>query len=243
MVAATLAAVLPTGQALAAPVELVPAYFAPEGSPNPWHTMCEDAPVGSTVILNPHNGPVKRDGKVYAEPMRFCAEHGQRVIGYVFTKYGKRRLATVEKAIAHYYSWYPGIGGIFLDEMAEVATARVEGYYGQLASYVHERGGLVVGNPGDTASTPWQLAAVDEVVTFEGTAADYASYTPAPWVLAAQRGRIANIIFEASEAQMEADCVDAEAHNAGAIYLTDLSESPNPYAALPSYWAAETSRC
>ena len=122
-------------------------------------------------------------------------EHGQRVIGYVYTKYGKRRLATVEKAIAHYYSWYPTVEGIFLDEMAEVPTAKIETYYRQLAAYVHEKGGFVVGNPGDTAATNWQLSAVDQVVTFEGSAAAYATYSPAPWVLAARPQQIANIIF------------------------------------------------
>ena len=185
--------------ALGAPLELVPAYFAPEGSPGPWQTMCEAAPAGSTVILNPNNGPVKRQGKTYAEPVRFCEEHGQRVIGYVFTKYGKRSLGAVERAIAHYYTWYPAVEGIFLDEMAEVPTAKVETYYRQLATYVHAKGGYLVGNPGDTAATPWQLADVDTAVTFEGSAASYASYSPAPWVLAAQPGRTANIVYGASE--------------------------------------------
>src|SRR6202453_3676535 len=115
---ATLGAV----QAFAAPLELVPAYFSPEGTPGPWRTMCEAAPAGSTVILNPDNGPVKREAHVYAEPMRLCKEHGQRAIGYVYTRYGRRSLAKAEKAIADYYSWFPGIEGIFLDEMAEVAT-------------------------------------------------------------------------------------------------------------------------
>ena len=230
-------------QALAAPLELVPAYFAPEGSPDPWQTMCETAPAGSTVILNPNNGPVKRQANVYAEPIRTCEEDGQRVIGYVFTKYGKRRLAAVEKAITHYYTWYPGVEGIFLDEMAEVPSAKVEAYYSQLTAYVHEKGGFVVGNPGDTATTPWQLGAVDEVVTFEGPAAAYAGYSPAPWVLTAASGQIANIVFGASEAEMEADCTKAEADNAGSLYVTDLPERPDPYATLPSYWTSETARC
>ncbi len=234
---------LGSGQALAAPLELVPAYFAPEGSPDPWQTMCAAAPAGSTVILNPNNGPVKREAKVYAGAMRTCEEDDQRVIGYVFTKYGKRRLAAVEKAIAHYYGWYPGVEGIFLDEMAEVPSAKVEAYYVQLTAYVHEKGGFVVGNPGDTATTPWQLGAVDEVVTFEGPAAAYAGYSPAPWVLTAASGQIANIVFGASEAEMEADCTKAEADNAGSLYVTDLPERPNPYATLPSYWTSETARC
>jgi Spherulation-specific family 4 len=231
-------------QALAAPLALIPAYFGPEGSPDPWRTMCEAAPTGSTVIVNPDNGPVKREAKVYAEPMRFCVDHGERVIGYVYTRYGKRSLATVKKAIAHYYSWYPTVEGIFLDEMAEVPTMKVETYYKQLADYVHEKGGFVVGNPGDTADTSWQLSAVDEVVTFEGSAATFATYSPAPWVLAARAQQIANIIFAAPTAsQMEADCVKANDDNAGSVYVTNLPEKPNPYETLPSYWATEAAGC
>ncbi len=228
----------------AAPLELIPAYFSPEGSPDPWQTMCQGAPAGSTVILNPDNGPVKKQAKLYAEPMRFCEEHGQRVIGYVYTKYGKRSLATVEKAIASYYSWYPAVEGIFLDEMAEVPSAKIETYYRQLAAYVHEKGGLVVGNPGDTATTSWQLGVVDLLVTFEGTAAGYATYSPPPWVLAARPQQIANIIFAATTtAQMEAACVKAAGQNTGSIYVTNLPEKPNPYEALPSYWTSETASC
>ena len=47
--------------------ELVPAYFGPEGSPDPWQTMCDDMNAGSTAILNPDNGPVKREAKSYLE--------------------------------------------------------------------------------------------------------------------------------------------------------------------------------
>jgi hypothetical protein len=206
--------------------------------------MCEAAPAGSTVILNPDNGPVKKDAELYAEPVKFCEEHGQRVIGYVYTKYGKRSLATVEKAITHYYSWYPRVDGIFVDEMAEAPSAKIESYYTRIAALVHEKGGFVVGNPGDTAATAWQLGAVDEVVTFEGSAAAYAAYSPAPWVLAARPRQIANIIFAASEiSQMEIDCVKAAEGNAGSIYVTNLPERPNPYEALPSYWTTETVRC
>ncbi len=127
--------------------------------------------------------------------------------------------------------------------MAEVPSAKVETYYRQLTSFVHEKGGFVVGNPGDTASTPWQLGAVDQVVTFEGPSSAYATYSPAPWVLTAAPGQIANIVFAASETEMEADCVKAEAGNAGSVYVTDLPERPNPYATLPSYWSTETAHC
>jgi Spherulation-specific family 4 len=224
--------------------ELVPAYFGPEGSPDPWHTMCAEMSAGSTAIVNPDNGPVKREAKAYLEAIGYCHERGQKVIGYVYTRYGKRSIKSVEKAIGDYYSWYPTVDGIFLDEMTERPTAKVEAYYATLERYVHEKGGIVVGNPGDTASTAWQLSDVDEVVTFEGSAAQFTIYEPASWVLQAKPGQIADIIFAATDtAQMEAACEKAGLDNAGSVYVTNLPEKPNPYETLPAYWSTETERC
>jgi hypothetical protein len=231
-------------QALGAAHELVPAYFEPGGSPNPWHTMCDRMAAGSTAIVNPDNGPVKREAKVYLEAMKYCQERGQKVIGYVYTRYGRRSINKVERAIGDYYSWYPTIQGIFLDEMAEAPSAKIESYYRALESLVHEKGGIVVGNPGDTSSTAWQLSDVDEVVTFEGSAAEFATYKPAAWVLQGKAEQIANIVFGASEtSQMEDICEQAEEQNAGSVYVTNLPEKPNPYETLPSYWSSETERC
>jgi hypothetical protein len=232
------------GPASGAARELVPAYFGPEGSPDPWLRMCEGMQPGSTVIVNPNNGPVKREAKAYLKAMEYGQVRGQSVIGYVYTRYGKRSIRKVEKAIREYYRWYPTVQGIFLDEMAEEPSATIETYYKSLESYVHERGGFVVGNPGDTAATPWQLNDADVVVTFEGSAGAFATYTPASWVTKAKPEQIANIIFAASgAAQMEASCAKAQEGNAGLRYVTDLPEQPNPYATLPSYWSTETARC
>ena len=63
-------------------------------------------------------------------------------------------------------------------------------------------------------------------------------------MLAARAQQIANIIFAAPEAsQMESACVKAASENAGSIYVTSLPERPDPYEALPSYWATETASC
>jgi len=235
---------LGSARALAGVHELVPAYFTAAGSPDPWDTMCEDMTAGSIAIVNPNNGPVKRDAKGYLPAMKYCEERGQKVIGYVYTHYGKRSLKKVEKAIGEYYSWYPTVEGIFLDEMAELPSPKLETYYQALEGYVHARGGIVIGNPGDTAPSAWQLNVLDAVVTFEGSAVQYATYEPAPWVLTAKPEQIANIVFAASgTAQMEAACAKAAAQNVGLLYVTDLAEQPNPYETLPSYWSTETERC
>ncbi len=242
--ASACALVAPATIAAAPSTELVPAYFGPEGSPDEWQTMCSAMSAGSSAILNPDNGPVKREAGKYLEALKYCHERSQNVIGYVYTRYGRRSIKAVEKAIGDYYSWYPGVQGIFLDEMAEAPTPKLETYYATLEAYVHARGGFVVGNPGDTSSTAWQLGEVDVLVTFEGSAAQFAAYTPAAWVLRAEPAQIANIIFAATgPAQMEAACEKAAAANTGSIYVTNLPEKPNPYESLPSYWLTETERC
>ncbi len=239
----TLAAILVLSPAASAGARLlVPAYFAPEGSPSPWQAMCDSSQAGSIAILNPHNGPVKKQAALYAPAIAHCLEAGWRVVGYTYTRYGRRKLATVEKAISRYYQWYPGIEGIFLDEMAEADTPATEAYYGALRDFIRERGGLIVANPGDTAATGWQLADTDLLVTFEGPASQYASYTPAPWVAAAGTERIANIVFAAAGGA-PATCSQATTQGAGYRYVTDLPEAPNPYAALPSYWQPELEDC
>jgi hypothetical protein len=234
----------PAPAAAAMPAELVPAYFTPEGSPDPWQSMCEAGPPGSIAILNPRNGPVKRAADSYLPAITYCREQGWRVVGYVFTRYGKRSLKAVEKAIANYYLWYPGVEGIFFDEMAEAPSAKTQAYYASLAADVHERGGVAIGNPGDTAATNWQLAVMDTIVTFEGSAESFASYRPAAWVGEAGPARIADIVFAApGAAAMEAVCRQATEQGAGFVYVTDLPERPNPYAALPSYWDSEREGC
>jgi hypothetical protein len=244
--------------------QLVPAYFYPSGTPNPWHTMCENmdsAGYGSTAIMNPDNGPGPEKGPseaektAYTKAIEFCQNEGQNVIGYVYTQYTKRNLKEVENAVSDYYSWYPEIQGIFVDEMAQAPLSKaectectgmtVEGYYKTLYTFIHEKGGPasgVIGNPGAAASTAWQLdaPAADEVVTFEGTGTAFAAYKPPQWVIHKSPEEIGTIIYDVSgTTQMEEVCAKAEEDdNAGLIYITD-----HPYDELPSYWLTEAERC
>jgi hypothetical protein len=238
--------------------QLVPAYFYPSGSPNPWHTMCDamnSEGDGSTAVINPASGPGTSADPNYTAAVEYCQEDGQNVIGYVYTQYTKRSLATVEAAISAYYSFYPTIDGIFLDEMAQTPTATaecagctmtVESYYKTLYSYIHgvDSEADAIGNPGAPAATAWQLnaPAADEVVTFEGSSASYATYSPPSWVLHKHSNEIANIVYSAPSTSLTTDCAKAETDNAGLVYVTNRG-LPNPYEALPSYWLTETEIC
>ena len=252
---------VPAAAASAQPLQLVPAYFSATGTPNPWDTMCGamgQAGPGSVAILNPANGPGRKADPNFAAALSYCHLEGQRVIGYVYTRYGQRPIAKVEADIDKYFSYYPTIDGIFLDNMADVPTAKakapckgctmtVASYYSTLYAYVHDKApGLeVIGNPGDAASTPWQLTTpvADAVVIFEGSSTTYQSFKPPSWVQQVPAGEIANIVYAAPIGSLASDCALATADGAGLVYVTNLALKPDPYAALPSYWTTETATC
>lgn len=232
--------------------QLVPAYFYPDwwNTPNNWTRMCDEmnrTGGASTAVMNPSTGPGASANPDYAQAIAGCHASGQHVIGYVHTSYGRRASATVRAEIDAYYAFYPGIDGIFLDEMSNDPVTRA--YYRSLYQYVrgkplpHE----VVGNPGAAAPTAWQLSTpvADAVLIFEGTASDYARWSPPGWVRNQVASRIANAIYDTpDESAMRQVCATSKTRNAGYAYVTD-DVLPNPWDTLPAgtYWTNSVAAC
>jgi hypothetical protein len=236
--------------AAASQLELVPAYFYPDwwDTPNDWYEMCAPAGGGQlTAVMNPNSGPSTSANADYQNVIAYCHAQGQRVIGYVHTSYGTRSLAKVEADIDAYYRFYPGIDGIFVDEMSNDSTTK--SYYQAVYAYVHAKPGAddVVGNPGTPASTGWQLTTpvADQVVIFEGAAADYLSWHPPAWTASFSPSKFSNMVYAAATVTaMQQVCAYSKTVRDGWIYVTD-GVLPNPYGALPesAFWAGEVSAC
>ena len=237
---------------------LVPAYFYPDwyNAGNKWYRMCNamNTSVGKSVaIMNPASGPGTKANADYTKVLAYCHAKKQKVIGYVDTGYGTVDLAAVIAAINKYYSFYPGIDGIFLDQMANDPAKAVVGslnartYYRSL--YVHIKGRtagteLVVGNPGAAAKTAWQLAApaVDVAVIFEGTAATYAAWNAPAWVSTYRATRFSHLVYATTAASRQQVCAASRARNGGYLYVTN-DVLPNPWNTLPPYWSQEAPTC
>jgi hypothetical protein len=228
---------------------LVPAYFYPDHwrTPNLWYSMCdglERAAPGSITVMNPYNGPDTARNPDYQQVLTYCQSAGQKVIGYVHTSYGARSARAVKADIDAYYRYYPGIDGIFLDEMSNRAST--QSYYRGLYRHVKGKGrNLVVGNPGAAADTSWQLdtPVTDTVVVFEGSASAFASWTPPPWVLTQPPSRIAHLVHASPDAaSMAAACLKSQQAGGGYAYVTD-DQLPNPWDTLPTYWDEELGAC
>ena len=203
------------------------------------------------VIFNPASGPgTIRDPNYVTEdgtggPLVDLKNAGAKIYGYVATNYAVRSIDLVKADIDLYVdTLYPKlIDGFFLDEMSN-DLANV-GYYSGIDAYSKNKiaGAPVVGNPGvsGTQNPSGQSnfsiddygASVDVIMTFEQTAANYASlYSPPSWT----SGSEAHLLHTA-ESEISSLIQDALVNDVNYLYITD-DVLDNPWDALSSSWAA-----
>ena len=138
--------------------------------------------------------------------------------------------------IQKYSSWY-GISDIVVDEAATDCTTEAS-YYAPLYAYIQAHGGSEMLNPGTTTSQCY-MAATDILDIFEGTYASYVNVTYPAWIKAYPASRFFNEVYSVATANDMTNVVaKTQASNIGWVYVTNLG-LPNPYNALPSYWATE----
>jgi len=231
---------------------LIPAYFFPSGTI--WQDTCAQIrgrPAIAVLIMNPNSGPAGSAIPSYEAAMASCQGKMQSVIGYVSTDYASRErpLEAVKGDIDNYYAFYPGINGIFFDEMSN--KPEDQNHYRELYLHVKKRSptAAVVGNPGSPADTAWQVTdpiIADVLVVFEGpwrrrtdlvdgngnpvpdTATPYEGWNPPAWVLSRPRRIFAHLVYESPSAgHTQAICeLSYKEKNAGWIYVTRDGRQP-----------------
>lgn len=225
---------------------LIPSYFYPSGTNNPWTQLNTAASsIAITAILNPASGPGATLDTNYLNAVSSLRANGGRVIGYVSTSYGERPIADVKADIAKYKSLYP-LDGIFLDEMTNTNDATSLAYYTEVRTYIQtlDPNWRVTGNPG-TSTTPAYLTApaADTLVTYEGYSG-YATATPPTWTNSYATRRFSNLVYRVPSTSLTSTIDAAISKRAGYVYVTDdgaanATDGGNPWNALPSYWNAE----
>ena len=208
----------------------------------------------SIAIMNPNSGPGTSRDALYTTAIDDCHVRGQRVVGYLTSDYGQRTLSQVYAEIDTYYSLYPKIDGILVDEMVNCDVCvfmngmSVPVYYSRIYSHVKQKSasvGVVVGNPGAAASSNWQVDSTpvaDIVVVFEGPRSSYTSWTPPTWVLNAPATKLSQIIYANPAANRASVCGKTRTTNSGFVYVTD-GILPNPFNPLASYWPLVAPTC
>lgn len=218
----------------------VVSYFYPGPA---WAPLVSAEP-GIATIINPNSGVGPVIDPNYLAQTQAVQAAGGTVWGYVYTTYAARAIGVVEAEILKYFQWY-GVDGIFCDETstnpADVAYYIALRTYAQGAATTYSRTSRFVINPGTQTDVVYGAGtAADLICNFEGTAATYqSSYSAPAWVATKPASLFYHIVHDASALQLGPIVLLATARNAGTIYVTD-GTAPNPYNALPSYWAAES---
>jgi hypothetical protein len=214
----------------------VPSYIYPGA---PWTQIDAGQPTVDLAIINPASGPGTAPDPNYASQVTTSQAAGVDVIGYVHTSYGARSLSTVENEVSEYESWYH-VNGIFVDEASTSCNVEAS-YYAPLYAFIHAQSGLdlTVLNPG-TSTNSCYMAASDILLAYEGNPAGLpaAGHLPS-WAASYPSSRFWGVVYGASGTSALASTLSTlESDGFGQVYVTD-GQLPNPYGALPSYWAQE----
>lgn len=227
----------------------VPSYQDP-GSAE-WNAWA--APGSQSVgimIVNENNGDDTSYHPASAAAIRSARANGIFVVGYVYTGYGQRDLATVRDRVDAVYRNYL-VDGIFFDEAPTdcLAANPVGGtnysYYQQLAEFVRTRqagGRLVILNPGTQPANDCWMSIANILVTAESSSfGDYTkNYQDQPWFHGYAPERFWHIVYAApGNDQLQQIVALSQARGAGWLYVTNLG-GDNPYAGPPSYWNSES---
>ncbi|MBC8132507.1 MAG: spherulation-specific family 4 protein [Deltaproteobacteria bacterium] len=210
---------------------IVPLYTYPTDAS--WSAIAsakrERPSVAVMAIVNPASGPGTTVDSNYTIGINNLRAAGIKVLGYVATGYAARSEATVQMEMDRWRSFYPGVEGVFFDEMSNVAGQ--ENYYRRQDTYARSKGfNFTVGNPGTDTRASY-VGVVNTIIVYES-----AGTAPLPtWYTGHARENFAVIPYRVPS--LNAAYVATARQSVGFIYMTN-DDLPNPWDSLPSYFPA-----
>lgn len=210
----------------ACPRVLMPAYAPPDRVAR----AAGETVRSGMVVINPANGPGRAAHPAYRRAVEVAHANGLQVLGYVATRWGRRRLSDVTAEAAHHAAWY-GTDGVFLDEAAS-APEEVDVYREMTEGVASVGADIVVLNPG-VVPAPGYFGIADAVVTYEGPLSTYrAAQEQSPaWLSEVPASRIAHLVYDVPPGRI-GDVLRLARH-AGYVYAT-TGVPPNPWRVLTS---------
>lgn len=211
-------------------------YLAPG---EPWSRLLELRDLRQ-VVLNPANGAGPALDPDYAEVVRDAHTADVRVLGYLPTRYGTRDAMEVLAEAEDYVAWY-GVDGFFVDE----TTSGPPGvdYYAGLVGALRERGAETIAlNPGAVPDERYMWIG-DQVVVFEGPAAEYSQLSMPPWASKYAPERFWSVVYGLDiEAGPNPVVLHSIANRIGLLWVTD-DAGGNPYDTVPDAVRLDVGRC
>jgi hypothetical protein len=214
---------------------LIPLYTSP-GHPS-WATVkaakLAHPRVAVVAVVNPSSGPGNAASSAYTSGIADLTAAGVKVIGYVYTDYGRRAATTVQADIDRWRMFYPQVSGIFFDEQAYQPGS--EAYYRQITAYARAAGlPFTVGNPGVDSNESY-VGTVDLILIYESAGLPPLSRLMGWHTKYDRRGF--GVIPHAVPSLDAPSFVASIKPYVGFIYVQS-DTLPNPWDSVPSYFPA-----
>jgi hypothetical protein len=210
---------------------IIPLYSYPVGSyEREWQRLYNLTTVNDVfVIVNVSNGPGGYTDPNFLNAITTLRSRGFKVIGYVLTRYGSRRLEDVKNDMDKWLSFYGSerIDGFFIDEVVENYD-----YYRDIFQHARSRNKLVILNPGTNMDVRF-FAIADKIVVFENSLAvfenfHYTNYT------GLDPKRVCTIVYETPQDKVSYVENKAKQNKSRCLYIHDRGE-PEVYFYLSPY--------
>ncbi len=226
---------------------LIPLYIYPDLNQDnsEWKKLIDtkraNPDIEIVAIVNPSNGHFRDKDNNFSQGIKELVEADIKVVGYVYTKYGKRDTQDVIDDIEAYQEFYKedGVSGIFFDETS--TKANLLNYYSNLSSEAKSRDlRYIVLNPGITTDQSYVDSGIaDLIVTYENPNEKLLSNPPATYNTPTKTTELSLLIYE-----MEDDNVDdlisfAREHKFSYIYFTEDGSDGNPWDSISQYFEDE----
>lgn len=229
---------------------IVPLYIFPGSSPgcSAWATLISTISAHRStsffLIVNPASGPGAPNSQPDPTSYQGCipklkAFSNVKVVGYVPTGAGSRAASAVNQDIATYAGWSAAFRpqGIFFDEVNP--TPSLLSTYTAFAQTARSSfgNGFVILNPGSNVGSTGYFSIADQIVTSENFFSAFSS-SQLSFSASSPANKQAVILHDAPStppSSLISQLVGSD--GIGSLYITDDTESLNPYDSLPSQFA------
>jgi hypothetical protein len=213
---------------------IIPLY-SPPGST--WYSVIQAKTaypyVPMVVIIDISNGPGASANSNYASWIGKLQSAGILVVGYVYTEFGARSIASAESDMSSYQKWYH-LNGIFFDQMSAQESA--DYYYSQLESYANSLGlPFTIGNAGMAVPSS-EVGLFHLTIIYEGAGTPNSNFLSLE-TSGHNRNDFAMIAYDS---QFSSSYIQDASGYVGYLYLTN-DGMPDPYDTIPSYFTSVVS--
>jgi len=193
------------------------------------------------AIINPDNGHFNKANSDFEKGIKDLANANIEMVGYIYTKYGKRDFNELKADILSWKKYYQNLGieGIFFDEAS--TDKNLLNYYSKISKEARNNGfKKVILNPGITTDKAYiESSIADIIVSYENRHQELLSNPPSKYNTPTQNTKLAMLIYEMIDDSVK-DLEDfAREHKFNYIYFTEDGADGNPWDSVSKFLEKE----